>query len=116
MGASLPQQCLNAGLLDEIQIHLVPLLLGGGVRLFDHLGAKSIELQVIRVVEAFEQSAITHPSQVCTGDARLVEIARPQRTLSGHLEEQFGLAVVGLHDAWSSREDWQTPVIRSAYP
>jgi dihydrofolate reductase len=57
MGASRPQQCLNAGLLDEIQIHLVPLLLGGGVRLFDHLGAKSIELQVIRVVEA---PGVTH--------------------------------------------------------
>lgn len=57
MGASLPQQCLRAGLLDEIQIHLVPLLLGGGVRLFDHLGAKSIELQAIRVVEA---PGVTH--------------------------------------------------------
>lgn len=31
------QQCLNAGLLDELQVDLTPLLLGSGVRLFDHL-------------------------------------------------------------------------------
>lgn len=37
-GASAAQQCLAAGLLDEIQIHLVPVLLGGGTRLFDQLG------------------------------------------------------------------------------
>jgi dihydrofolate reductase len=37
-GAGAAQQCLAAGLLDEIQIHLAPILLGGGTRLFDHLG------------------------------------------------------------------------------
>ncbi len=36
MGASIVQQCLIAGLLDEIQIDLAPILLGAGVRLFDH--------------------------------------------------------------------------------
>src|SRR3712207_6815721 len=40
--ANIMQQCLKAGLLDEIQIDLVPVLLGGGVRLFDHLGAGPI--------------------------------------------------------------------------
>jgi dihydrofolate reductase len=30
MGSAVPQQCLRAGLLDEIQIHLVPVLLGAG--------------------------------------------------------------------------------------
>ena len=50
--ASIAQQCLRMGLLDEIQIDLVPVLLGGGVRLFDHLGAGPIELERIRVVEA----------------------------------------------------------------
>jgi dihydrofolate reductase len=34
-GANLAVQCLSAGLLDEIVIHLVPILLGGGVRLID---------------------------------------------------------------------------------
>ncbi len=50
--ASIVQQCLQAGLLDEIQVDLVPVLLGDGVRLFDHLGAAPIELERTRVVEA----------------------------------------------------------------
>lgn len=37
-GASAAQQCLSAGLMDELRIHLVPVLLGSGTRLFDHLG------------------------------------------------------------------------------
>ena len=57
MGASIAQQCLKAGLLDEIQIDLAPVLLGGGVRLFDHLGNAPIELERIKVVEA---PGVTH--------------------------------------------------------
>jgi dihydrofolate reductase len=57
MGASVPQQCLRAGLLDEIQIHLVPVLFGSGVRLFDHLGADHIELGLVKVVDA---PGVTH--------------------------------------------------------
>jgi dihydrofolate reductase len=55
--ASVMQQCLKAGLLDEIQIDLAPVLLGGGVRLFDNLGTEPIELEIIRVVEGF---GVTH--------------------------------------------------------
>jgi dihydrofolate reductase len=55
--ASITQQCIKAGLLDEIQIDLVPVLLGGGVRLFDHLGIEPIELERTRVVEA---PGVTH--------------------------------------------------------
>ena len=50
--ASIVQQCIRAGLLDEIHVDLVPILLGGGVRLFDHLGGEPIELERTRVVEA----------------------------------------------------------------
>ncbi|MGH8245951.1 MAG: dihydrofolate reductase family protein [Gammaproteobacteria bacterium] len=55
--ATLLQQCLNAGLLDEIHLDLVPVLLGAGVRLFDNLGAAPIELERTRVVEAL---GVTH--------------------------------------------------------
>src|ERR687895_2210774 len=55
--ASIVQQCINAGLLDEVQIHLVPVLLGGGVRLFDHLGTGPIELQSTQVIEG---AGVTH--------------------------------------------------------
>ena len=44
-GADIIRQCLRAGLLDEIQIHLIPVLLGGGVRLFDDLDPQGIELR-----------------------------------------------------------------------
>ncbi len=50
--ASLLQQCLNAGLMDELHIDVAPLLLGKGVRLFDHLNIKPTELEIIRAVQA----------------------------------------------------------------
>jgi dihydrofolate reductase len=58
MGASIVQQCLRAGLVDEIQIDLAPVLIGGGVSLFDHLGMGPIELEQIKVVEGVD---VTHP-------------------------------------------------------
>jgi dihydrofolate reductase len=56
-GASVVQQYLKAGLLDELQIHLVPVLLGGGVSLFDRLAIDPIELEATRVIES---SSVTH--------------------------------------------------------
>jgi len=43
-GANLAQQCLREGLLDEIVIHLAPVLLGAGVRLFEPFGTAPIVL------------------------------------------------------------------------
>jgi dihydrofolate reductase len=57
IGASLVQQCIRAGLLDEIHFDLVPVLLGEGVRLFDHLGTEPIELESTRVIE---EAGVTH--------------------------------------------------------
>jgi dihydrofolate reductase len=50
-GASAVQQALNAGLLDEFHLSIAHVLLGEGVRLFDHLGATPIHLERIRVLE-----------------------------------------------------------------
>ncbi len=55
--ASILQQCLKVGLVDEMYIDVAPVLLGSGVRLFDHLGTKPIELEYIRVIEA---PGVTH--------------------------------------------------------
>jgi len=52
MGADIAQQFIKAGLLDEIQINLVPVLLGDGVRLFEHLGTEHIEPESTRVIES----------------------------------------------------------------
>lgn len=50
-GANIISQYLKAGLVDELQLHLVPVLLGNGVRLFEDLGAGRIELRRISSVE-----------------------------------------------------------------
>jgi dihydrofolate reductase len=51
------QQLLRAGKVDEIELNVVPYLLGGGVRLFDNLGPDPIELEQIRVIES---NGVTH--------------------------------------------------------
>lgn len=51
-GADVVQQYLAAGLLAEIQIHVAPVLLGGGVRLFDQLGPSPPKLELTRVIES----------------------------------------------------------------
>jgi dihydrofolate reductase len=58
-GADAIQQSFRAGLLDELQIHLVPVLLGDGVRLLDNLGATQAGLELDRVVDS---PAVTHLS------------------------------------------------------
>jgi dihydrofolate reductase len=45
-GADIGQQFLRAGLLDEIQIHLVPVLFGSGTRMFEQLGNGHVHLEV----------------------------------------------------------------------
>ena len=56
--ASLAQQCLRAGILDEVHVDLVPVLLGGGVQFFDDLG-EQIELKRTRLIEAPDVTHIT---------------------------------------------------------
>jgi dihydrofolate reductase len=56
-GANVIQQCLTGGLLDEIQVHVTPVLLGEGRRLFEDLGSEQIELEPTRVIESPE---VTH--------------------------------------------------------
>jgi dihydrofolate reductase len=56
-GASAAQQYLAAGLLDEMEISLVPTLLGGGERLFDDVGDDLHGLQLVRTVAA---PGVTH--------------------------------------------------------
>jgi dihydrofolate reductase len=57
MGASIVQQAIKAGLVDEIQIDLAPVLLGGGIHLFNDLGTGPIDLERLQVVEGVD---VTH--------------------------------------------------------
>jgi dihydrofolate reductase len=57
-GAATAQLALAAGLLDELELHLIPVLLGQGRRLFDNLGLEHIELQRTRTLEG--EDGVTH--------------------------------------------------------
>jgi dihydrofolate reductase len=57
-GAATAQLALAAGLLDELEIHVIPVLLGQGRRLFDHLGPEHIELERTRILEG--EDGVTH--------------------------------------------------------
>jgi dihydrofolate reductase len=48
-GAGTGQQLLRAGLVDELEVSIMPVLLGGGLRLFEHLGPEPIQLEKIEV-------------------------------------------------------------------
>jgi dihydrofolate reductase len=56
-GGQIARQCVNAGLLDEIRVNLVPVLLGGGVHYLDQLAAVPMELDDPTVVEG---TGVTH--------------------------------------------------------
>lgn len=56
-GADVIGQALAAGLLDELQVHVVPVLLGGGVRLFDGLAPGTVELEQVRGIASAD---VTH--------------------------------------------------------
>jgi dihydrofolate reductase len=56
-GAHVAGQYLSAGLLDELELHVVPLVLGDGARLFDNLGDAEVRLEQVRAVEA---PGVTH--------------------------------------------------------
>jgi dihydrofolate reductase len=51
-GADVAQQYLAAGLIDELDLNVVPVLLGGGTRLFDNLAGTDVALEQVRAIEA----------------------------------------------------------------
>jgi dihydrofolate reductase len=56
-GAQVANQYLAAGLLDELELHVVPVLLGNGARLLDDLGDAEVQFEQVRAVEA---PGVTH--------------------------------------------------------
>ena len=55
-GADLVQQLLKAGLADEIQVGIVPVLIGAGLRFFEHLENLQIRLEKVKVIETGAQT------------------------------------------------------------
>jgi dihydrofolate reductase len=58
-GAYTAQRALEAGVLDELQIHQIPVLLGGSRRLFDMLPS-SVELEIVRVIDTPQATHIRY--------------------------------------------------------
>ena len=56
-GGNIVGQYLAAGLLDELELHVVPMLLGDGARIFDDAGNAEVQLEQVRAVEA---PGVTH--------------------------------------------------------
>ncbi|WP_248963051.1 dihydrofolate reductase family protein [Sphaerisporangium perillae] len=52
LGADVARQCLGAGMLDEILVLIAPVLLGDGVRLFDHPGGTNVKLERLSLTHA----------------------------------------------------------------
>ena len=53
-GGNTAAQFFNLDLVDEISIHLVPVLFGSGIRLFEHLGSEHLQLETLEVIETKE--------------------------------------------------------------
>jgi len=84
-GASVIQQALRAGLVDSIHLHVAPIVLGGGIRLFDNF-TDAIELDRTEVVESrsgthlrFRVMRSARPAQARAGE----QLAAPRRTDNG---------------------------------
>jgi dihydrofolate reductase len=66
-GAKAAQQYLSAGLIDEMEIHLVPLLFGAGSPLFDDVGRSGVRLKLMRTIDG---PGVTHLKYRVSGSGR----------------------------------------------
>lgn len=58
LGANIVRQCIEAGLLDEILVHITPILLGDGIRLFERVGGEPVRLERLDVDQAAQVTAM----------------------------------------------------------
>ena len=60
LGANVARQCLEAGLLDEVIVHVAPVLVGDGVRLFDRAGGATVKLEPISCAEEGQTTVLRY--------------------------------------------------------
>ena len=60
LGATVARQCLAAGLLDEIVVHVCPVLVGAGVRLYESTGDAPVELESISARQEGETTVLRY--------------------------------------------------------
>ncbi|QZY29090.1 dihydrofolate reductase family protein [Nocardioides coralli] len=66
LGANIARQCLEAGLLDEVVVHIVPVLLGDGTRLFARAGGGPVELHPLSSVVEGEVTTLHYSARRAT--------------------------------------------------
>lgn len=88
-GAGAGQALLRAGQLDELELHIVPVLLGQGRRLFDHLPAEYIELELVRVLRATDADP-THRAIHLRYRVRHTPSDTPNRSAEDQQQEENG--------------------------
>jgi len=59
-GVNTIQQFLNAGLIDEFTIHIAPVILGSGIRLFDNIDRNKFDIQISQVLPSDLTTHITY--------------------------------------------------------
>lgn len=64
-GGQMARQCLDAGLLDQVHVDLVPVLLGGGTPFFSELGTKPVQLE--GPISVIEGTGVTHITYAVPG-------------------------------------------------
>ena len=113
-GAYTAQSALEAGVLDELQIHQIPVLFGAGRRLFDVLPSR-IELDVVRVIDTpaghpypLPRAPLSHPSEAssrrnCASSASTIRSAGGQ-SISGLLLRRSTMPCSAVH-SWSATND-----------
>ena len=79
-GAAVAQLALAAGVLDELELHVVPVLFGQGRRLFDNLDPEQIELQRTRILEG--EGGVTHMHYRVRRNCNEKRYANAKRTLT----------------------------------
>ena len=69
LGASVAAQCLEAGVLDEVLVSVMPVLLGDGTRLFEQPGGRTAQLELVSVPHTPQVTKPRHPiarASACT--------------------------------------------------
>jgi dihydrofolate reductase len=70
LGANVARQCLEAGLLDEVIVHVAPVLVGGGVRLFERDGGDAVPLRAVSTTMEGETSVLRYAVRKSAGEER----------------------------------------------
>ena len=70
LGANVARQCLEAGLVDEIIVHVAPVLVGGGVRLYESADGTAVRLEAISSRVEGETTVLRYAVRQRPGEAR----------------------------------------------